>query len=232
MGRKRRVKIMTEKIRQWKTGDYIYWAAALLPFVISAAFYSRLPERVPTHWSFDNVVNGYSSRNMAAWGIPAFLFLMAVVVNISFAIDPSRKNIEKSRQMKALSRWGIVVIAIFVQSVIMVSAVGVAMNVGLWTKLGVGILIVAIGNYLPKCRQNYSIGIKLPWTLSDEKNWRLTHRMAGRVWMAGGAVMMACAFFDSIVSAVLFFSVVLIITVVPALYSYGLYRKKCSQKQD
>ena len=67
------------KISKW---DIMYWLTALVPFIISICFYNRLPAQVPTHWGFDNVADGYSSRNMAAFGIPAFMFLMAVLVNI------------------------------------------------------------------------------------------------------------------------------------------------------
>ena len=48
---------------------------------------------------------------------------------------------------------------------------------------------------MPKCRQNYTMGIKLPWTLADEDNWNRTHRMAGYVWTAGGILMLIVGFF-------------------------------------
>lgn len=52
-------------------------------------------------------------------------------------------------------------------------------NLNLWTNVLLGIVLIVVGNYLPKCRQNYMIGIKLPWTLDNEENWDYTHRMAG-----------------------------------------------------
>ena len=59
---------------------------------------------------------------------------------------------------------------------------------------GIGVLFMIIGNYLPKCKQNYTMGIKLPWTLDDEENWNRTHRFAGFLWVAGGVVIAINAF--------------------------------------
>ena len=85
-----------------------------------------------------------------------------------------------------------------------------------------GLLFAIIGNYLPKCKQNYTIGIKIPWTLHSEENWNRTHRFAGRIWVAGGLIIMLTGFYGSFV---IFFSVTLLIALVPILYSFLLHRK-------
>ena len=78
---------INRKLTFW---DFLYWGLTLVPFVISLVFYSRLPEQVPTHWGADNQINGYSSRNMAAFGIPAFMLLMTIFINVMYVIDPKR----------------------------------------------------------------------------------------------------------------------------------------------
>ena len=92
-----------------------------------------------------------------------------------------------------------------------------------------GIFLIVIGNYLPKCRQNYTVGIKIPWTLHDEENWNHTHRMAGYLWILGGLLMLANIFlkWDWL------FAVVLAVAVlVPMIYSYLYYRKHGISKED
>lgn len=180
------------KISKW---DVLYWILAFVPFIVSVCFYNRLPEQVPTHWGSDNVVNGYSSRNMAAFGIPAFMFLMAVMVNVIYRIDPKRENISRSRELKEITRWFVVLLAVMVQFVIVLSGIGMDINVGSMVSIPIALMFVAAGNYLPKWRQNYTMGIKLPWTLADEDNWNRTHRMAGYVWTAGGILMLIMGFF-------------------------------------
>lgn len=88
----------------------------------------------------------------------------------------------------------------------------------------VGLLLIVVGNYLPKSKQNYTVGIKIPWTLNNETNWNKTHRLAGYVWIIGGLLMFANSFlkilwlpvFIIIISAMIFF---------PLVYSYILYKK-------
>lgn len=216
------MKKTNKKLTFW---DILYWTLAVVPFLISLSFYSRLPDQVPTHWGADNMVNGYSSRNMADFGIPSFMFFMAVLVNVIHRIDPKRENISRSKELKQITRWFVVVLAVLVQVIIILSGVGISFNVGTVISVPIAFLFVAIGNYLPKCRQNYSMGIKLPWTLADEDNWNRTHRLAGYVWTAGGILMMILGFFHL---SDLYFTIFLAMVLIPSVYSYMIYRKKNS----
>lgn len=81
-----------------------------------------------------------------------------------------------------------------------------------------------IGNYLPKCRQNYTMGIKLPWTLNSEENWERTHRFGGRMFVAAGICMIIAAFFGGYGAAVIF-ALAMAACFAPAVYSFVLYRK-------
>jgi len=86
----------------------------------------------------------------------------------------------------------------------------------------VGLTLAIIGNYLPKCKQNYTIGIKIPWTLNSEENWNRTHRFAGRLWMVCGLAIMLTGFIGGFW---VFLPIVLLMVLVPFLYSYILYRR-------
>ena len=86
----------------------------------------------------------------------------------------------------------------------------------------VGLVLAIVGNYLPKCKQNYTIGIKIPWTLNSEENWNRTHRFAGRLWVVCGLVLMFSGFFGGFW---IFLGVVLLMVLAPFLYSYVLHRK-------
>lgn len=60
---------------------------------------------------------------------------------------------------------------------------------------GTGLLFMIIGNYLPKVKQNNTIGIRVVWTLQDEENWSATHRFSGKLWVASGVLCMLCGLF-------------------------------------
>ena len=213
------MKKISSSIKNMTFSDWVYWGMALVPFAISLAFYSRLPERVPTHWNGAGEVNGYSSRLMACFGIPGFMLLMAVVINFAYMADPKRANIARSRELKQITRWFIVILAVLVQCITMLSGVGVELNVGLLTSVPIAILFIVIGNYMPKCKQNYTLGIKLPWTLADEDNWNRTHRLAGYVWTLGGLAMLA---FGLVGRSGPYFAIVVAIILI---YSYVLWKR-------
>jgi len=82
-----------------------------------------------------------------------------------------------------------------------------------------------MGNYLSKIRQNYFIGIKVPWTLSDEENWNQTHRFASWCFVAVGLLMMQNALTLIFPPGVIFVSIMLS-AFWPMLYSFLLHEKK------
>ena len=83
-------------------------------------------------------------------------------------------------------------------------------------------LFVILGNYLPKMKQSYTVGIKLPWTLNSEENWYRTHRFAGVVFMLAGMIVLVAGFIEQIwiVLAIIFAA-----AMIPSVYSYVLYKK-------
>ena len=198
----------------------------LVPMALGLALYARLPEQLPTHWDWQGNVNGYMSKPAVVLGLPLFFAAMNGLMHFSLRADPKRANIIGN--IRVLIRWTMPVVSLIILPYTYLWALG-------WQQIPmeklipvlVGLLIMGLGNYLPKCRQNYTSGIKLPWTLYDEDNWNRTHRVAGRLWMVGGLGIMVSAFWGG---STLLLAVILAITLIPGIYSYCLYRKK--QKGD
>ena len=198
----------------------------LVPMALGLALYARMPEQLPTHWDWQGNVNGYMSKPAVVLGLPLFFAAMNGLMHFSLRADPKRANIIGN--IRVLIRWTMPVLSLIILPYTYLWALG-------WQQIPmeklipvlVGLLIMGLGNYLPKCRQNYTSGIKLPWTLYDEDNWNRTHRMAGRLWMVGGLGIMVSAFWGG---STLLLAVILAITLIPGIYSYCLYRKK--QKGD
>ena len=69
------------------------------------------------------------------------------------------------------------------------AALGIQINMGMAVSVFIGLLMIGMGNYLPKSKQSYTMGVKLPWTLNSEENWNRTNRLAGWMWMAGGILL-------------------------------------------
>lgn len=192
----------------------------LIPFILSAVYYSQLPEQVAIHFDSNGNPDNYAPKLFAAFGPP--LIMLVVYVYSWFRYENDPKGAGASPAMKLVVRWAIPLLAIVMQLFILTYAVGIIVNPSLYGSLLVGLLIVAAGNYLPKCRQNYTIGIKLPWTLHDENNWKKTHYLAGWVWVAGGFLLVVNALLEI---PWLSIAVIALLVLIPFIYSYSLYRR-------
>ena len=194
--------------------------ATLLPALVGLVLWHQLPAELPIHWNAQGEVDGVSSKTVAVLGMPLFLVAMQWVVTLAMLADPKRQN--HSAKMLHLSLWLIPAVSIMVGAVTYATALGHEVRVGLILPLFLGLLFVIIGNYLPKCKQNYTVGIKLPWTLHSEENWNKTHRLAGFLWVLCGLVIIVSGFFGSLAVIVI---APLVMVLVPLVYSYILYRR-------
>jgi uncharacterized membrane protein len=142
---------------------------------------------------------------------------LAVLVT---SADPKKQN--HSDKILHLIFWLIPLLNLVISAVSYSAAMGGSVRMDVVASVLCGLLFTVIGNYLPKCRQNYTIGIKIPWALSSEENWNRTHRLAGWLWVAGGVGMMIAGFFGFFW---LMIGVTLVMSLVPCIYSYILYSK-------
>lgn len=194
----------------------------LLPIFAGVLLYDRLPETIATHFGVNGEENGWSSRAFAVFGIPAFMAGINLLLHFSLNSDPKRQNM--SPPLRTLSIWLVPLLSIFVSSIMLGKALGYVVHVETVAPLLVGLLFIAIGNYLPKTKQSYTMGIKLPWTLASEENWNRTHRIAGFLWVFGGIVTILFTILH-VWNNWLFLVLVITLVVVPSIYSYLLYKK-------
>lgn len=193
----------------------------LIPIIIGLILWERLPEQVPVHWDINGAVDGYATKLQAVFLMPLILVAFHWICAVGTSLDPKKQNI--SDKMLTLVFWIIPVISLICNSMVYATALGHKVNANVIFPLLMGALFIIIGNYLPKCKQSYTMGIKLPWTLEDEENWNKTHRFAGFIWVICGVIMMVSA----IIGAFLIFFVLLVpMVAVPVVYSYSLYKKK------
>lgn len=94
----------------------------------------------------------------------------------------------------------------------------------------IGVMFIWLGNYMPKLKQNYTIGIKVPWTLNSEENWNMTHRMAGKVYVVAGVISIIIALLNNVLSdevtIIIFMAVFLVTGIGSVAYSFWLYKVK------
>ena len=195
----------------------------MLPCLAGYILWNQLPDQMATHFGVGGTANGYSSKVFAVFGMYLFLLAIHVVCAVVTGLDPKGKNI--SSKIYHLILCICPLVSTWCGIMIYGNAIGYhGLGVDSWANLLMGIILIIIGNYLPKCRQNYTIGIKLPWTLEDEATWDYTHRMAGKWWMIGGVIVILLEFqkvIDPIMAGV---GIVLVVTLIPSIASYIYYK--------
>ena len=192
----------------------------LLPILAGLLLWEQLPEQIPTHWDAVGEVDGWSSKVFAVFGLPGIMLAAQWLCVLGTAADP--KKAAHSQKVLQLILWFIPVLSVLLFTITYMVALGKEVRVEVVMPIFIGLVLAIIGNYLPKCKQNYTIGIKIPWTLNNEENWNKTHRFAGWLWTAGGIVIMLTGFFGSFG---IFAIVVAVMVFAPILYSYILHRK-------
>ncbi|MEA4925891.1 MAG: SdpI family protein [Syntrophomonadaceae bacterium] len=187
--------------------------------------YPHLPDQVPSHWNMQGEVDDYQGRFFGAFFAPLLTVGLYLLLLFLPLIDPKRDNYLKFKGAYTFLRWGLVVFMAVVYGLTILAALGYAINIGLAVKAMVSFLLIVIGNFMGQFRHNYFVGIKTPWTLANEEVWQRTHRLGGKLWVIGGLFCLAVSPFDAGWAAVIFFGAIMVMTIVPILYSYLLFAK-------
>lgn len=199
---------------------------AIVPFVYLAVIWNHLPETVPLHWNAAGEIDRYGSRK-ELWMIPlmtsGLIYLLMLAVP---AIDPKKRIQEMGAKYTQL-RYALVA-AMSALAVVIIYMVERGERGGLTPVLVItGLLIAVLGNYMKTVRPNYFIGIRTPWTLESPEVWNKTHSLAGKLWFAGGLVIVLLPFLvEGPLQFYLLIGLVLLISFIPVVYSYLQFRKQ------
>ncbi len=196
----------------------------IIPAVIGVLLWDRLPDVMATHFGLNNQPDGFTAKAFAVFGIPAIMLALLWAGAFITAHDPKRQNI--SSKLFSLVLWIIPVISILMAAILYPYNLGYKMDMMFIMGIVLGLMFVITGNYMPKTRRNYTIGIKVPWTLADEDNWNRTHRLAGFIWTAGGLAILALTFIGIDDLAFIILPMTAVMAIIPVVYSFVIYLKK------
>ena len=195
----------------------------LLPSLVGCVFWNQLPEEIPTHFNLLGQADGYNHKMSAIFGLPTLMLLMHWLLLFLMIKDPKSSNI--SSKIQLLIYWIIPFVSCLSMISIYGASLGYSMMSGILAQIFMGVIMIVIGNYLPKTHRNYIIGIRLPWTLENDENWRKTHRLAGKIWVLGGLLLFLNAFVQLYVYWV-FFLTLFFVVIIPSVYSYQLSKSE------
>ena len=198
----------------------------LLPIIVGFLYWNQMPDVVATHFNIKGEADGWSSKWFAVVGLPLFLLAVHLLCSLVTGKDPKYNSYPKI--MKRIVLWICPVVSWIGSISVYAYELNWKIDMIKWIYLVVGITFLVLGNYLPKVKQNYFLGIKLPWTYASEDNWNKTHRFGGKVWFVGGIL-----FLLNMVLKIKYLEPVIMIAMIllPTVYSY-LYSRKESKESS
>lgn len=195
-------------------------------WAFAGAVFRRLPPEIPTHWNLAGEVDGWGPRFPAAFLAPAVATGVWLLMRFQASIDPRRADVERSTPTRRL----LAEILVGFMAVLEVLTLGIAlgwpldMGEAMWPLLG--LLFVALGNYLPRVRPNWFLGVRTPWTLASDAVWRDTHRLAGWAFVAAGVLTAGAMFLPVRARPLVGMAALLLAAGVPLVYSFVRWRRE------
>ncbi|MDC8000375.1 SdpI family protein [Aequorivita todarodis] len=192
----------------------------IIPGIFLWYVWNSLPPEVPLHWNISGEVDRYGSKNELIWLttlVPIFLYVLFMLVPL---IDPKKKIAAMGGKFYTI-RFFLTLFLSVIFTFIIYSVKEQTLTNPNYLFIIIGVFYVVLGNYFKTIKPNYFIGIRTPWALENETIWKSTHRLAGKLWVAGGLlIIITCFLFKQQTALTLFLIITAIITLIPVTYSY------------
>jgi uncharacterized membrane protein len=185
----------------------------LLSLAIAIYFYPKLPLRIPSHWNAAGEVDDYASKFVGLFIASILLFFCLVLYIILPRIDPLKANIEKFRKYFDGFIILLFLFIIFLQVFIILWSLGTKLKPFIVFPVGLGIMFFYVGILVEKAKRNWFIGIRTPWTMTDDRVWDRTHKVGGIMFKVMGVISVIGAFFGKYA----FFFVIIPVIILPVL---------------
>jgi len=206
--------------------EILIWIILLIPFIYSMIVWNKIPDQVPTHFNIKGEPDDYSSKPFALLLLPAMNIFIYFVLFFIPRIDPRYKNYSlfgsSYQNIRLVIHLFFVGIFIFITQT---TSGGEQLHLNAFLS-GMLLFFALLGNYMRTVRSNWFVGIRTPWTLSNDVVWRKTHELGGRIWFYTGLILAVIVFFlPQTVAAITMGAGVFAMALVPVVYSYFEYKK-------
>lgn len=192
--------------------------------IAGALFWNQLPDPMPSHWNAAGEIDGYMPKFWGIWLMPLMTLGITLLLALVPSIDPLKANIEKFRGFYNFFIIGFVIYMIYIYALTLAAALGIKFNMSYMMLPAMGLLFVALSFLIKNAKRNFFIGIRTPWTLSNDDVWDKTHALGAQSFRIGGLIAMISILFGER-GFWLFMIAILLATFVPVVYSYILWRK-------
>jgi len=207
----------------------IVWLFIVAPAIYLGIVWNTLPETIALHFNLKGDIDRYGSKNELATMIMILIAVNAVVYLLLpqvYRIDPKRYAAKNKGRLVRIA----FVMAVFTSAVLcLIIYSSIHGNIQFSMRFilaGVGLMLAVVGNYIYNIKPNYFAGIRLPWTLNNDENWKRTHLLGGKLLFGAGLLIaVICLFAPFTFSIIALFTVLSVVILISCIYSYRLYKK-------
>ncbi len=198
-------------------------------YILALALYSRMPQPMATHWNMQGVVDGYISRFWGMFLLPFTATGLTLFLVLLPQFDPLKANIARFR---SAYDWFIV---FFNGYLLFIFALTLAWNLGARFDMlqlmvpAIAVLLFAIGLLIERAKRNYFIGIRTPWTLSNDEVWARSHRLGGVLFKIAALITLTGVIWPKFAFWFIL-GPILLVTVILIVASYVIYRQVTAGK--
>lgn len=196
------------------------------PIIYLKIVYDKIPEKVAVHFGADMQPDRFGDKS-ELWNIILILmgvsFLLYILMVNLGKIDPKNQSMQSK---DLIEKIGLSVVTFL--SLISIYIIYNSYNptIGNFIFILLGGFFAFLGNFMYNVKPNYFVGIRLPWTLENEDNWRKTHHLGGKIWVIGGLLIILTGI---LLSPALMYKILLpillIMVLIPVIFSYRYYEK-------
>ncbi|MGL5677686.1 MAG: SdpI family protein [Cellulosilyticaceae bacterium] len=196
----------------------------IISLIGTVCVYWQLPLEIPIHFNLAGEADGFGHRSMAFF--TGILPLgMLVLLKVVPRLDPKGNAYTKHPKAYDIFLVAISIFLIISHWSSLLVALGINLSINKIIPVLIGILFIIIGNYMPQIRQNYTFGMRLPWTLDNEANWRYTQRIGGYCFLGAGIAIILSTFLSPALQFLVLMVAILAILIIPTIASYLFFKK-------
>ncbi len=205
----------------------LYWVLSIVlvvgAFVASAVLYPGLPAHIPTHWDIHGQVDGYGEKTWAVFLMPGVMVGSLGLIALLPWLSPKQFEVDSFRETYLFIMLLVMGLLTYIHALMLLAAKSHGLDVGRALVGGIFLFLALVGNVLGKVRRNFYVGYRLPWTLASDRVWNDTHRLAAWLIVACGLIGCALVVLGAPIAATVV--LVIIVAVVPAVYSLIHYKR-------
>jgi len=208
-----------------KKTNFVAITVIIISFIIGIYSYPLLPSLIISHWGVEGTANKLISKFWGLFLIPIISAFIWVLFTILPRIDPLGKNIKKFEVYYDNFAFIIILFLfyIYILSILWNFSIVVFDMTKMITPV-LGLLFIYIGTIMKGIPRNWFIGIRTPWTMSNDIVWRKTHKRGSKLFILSGIITFIGLFFTRYI---IWFALVpvLISSAYLVVFSYFEYHK-------